>query len=194
VIDREGRWVCEPKFDSIGSFDNGFSLAPAEIDGRYGYVNPHGVWVIEPQYHLAEDFDDRSGLAVVCTRNRYGCIDNKGRFAIEPKFVQLLWGFEESTGLCHVSGNGKDYYIDRHGNRADYSEPEDMSNPAYYPMIGRFWGIKDGEGNIVVPPTFDQIYGFDERGRASATMKGKCGVIDESGRWIIEPLYDTSDI
>ena len=194
VIDREGRWVCEPKFDSIGSFDNGFCLAPAEIDGRYGYINPQGEWVIEPQYHWADDFEDRSGLAVVCTRNRYGCIDNKGRFAIEPKFVQLLWGFEESTGLCHVSGNGKDYYIDRHGNRADYSEPEDMPNPAYYPKIGRFWGIKDGEGNIVVPPTFDQIYGFDKRGRASATMKGKCGVIDESGRWIIEPLYDTSHI
>ena len=194
VIDREGRWLCEPRFDSIGSFDNAFCIAPAELDGRYGYINPQGAWEIEPQYHWADDIDDRSGLAVVCKRNRYGCIDSKGRFVIEPKFVQRLWGFDESSGLCRVSGNGKDYYIDRHGNKVDYSNPEDAPNPAYYPRVESFWGIKDSEGNIVVPPTFDQIYGFDERGRASATMNGKSGVIDESGKWIIEPRYDTSDI
>ena len=191
VIDREGRWVCEPKFGSIGSFDNSFALAPASINNRYGYINPHGEWMIEPKFQYAEDFEDRSALAKVKQRNRWGFIDKEGHFAIVPTFTGYLGGFDTETGYCHVSERGEDYHIDRKGNRVEFT-PDAKNDP--YPVPIRLWGMKDGKGNMIVPPTYNQLYGPDERGRVTARVKHKFGVLDRQGKWMIEPIYDNQDI
>jgi hypothetical protein len=45
-IDRNGKLVIAPKFDSAGVFS--FGLAAVMIDGKIGYINKKGSLVIKP--------------------------------------------------------------------------------------------------------------------------------------------------
>ena len=48
------------------------------------------------------------------------------------------------------------------------------------------WGAKDKEDKVVIQPQFDLLLNFSE-GLAGACQNGKCGYIDEKGKWAIEP-------
>ena len=47
-------------------------------------------------------------------------------------------------------------------------------------------GFKDKDGKIVIKPQYDLLLNYSE-GLAGACLNGKCGYIDEKGKWAIEP-------
>lgn len=195
VIDRQGNWLCKPRFDEVGSFDNSFCLAMAKEGHRYGFINPKGEWIIEPKFRYAEDFEDRSGLALVYTRGGSGFINEKGEFAIVPGLHGCSWGFDTETGLCNVSDDGSDYYIDTHGNRVDRDDSTPRSNNINrWPTPKLKWGVMDKDGKVVIEPVYDQLYGFDDENRMEARVKHSYGVLDKEGNWLLPPIYDYHDI
>ncbi|MFK0495250.1 WG repeat-containing protein [Campylobacter coli] len=48
LIDKSGKIVIEPKFDSIWSFREG--LAKVGLNGKYGLIDKSGKIVIEPKF------------------------------------------------------------------------------------------------------------------------------------------------
>lgn len=54
------------------------------------------------------------------------------------------------------------------------------------------YGLMDGNGNVILPPTYDTIYSF-YGDYAKVEMNGKYGVIDRSGALIIPAEYDDFD-
>ena len=195
VIDKQGKWLCKPRFDEVGSFDNSFSIAVAKEGHRYGFISPKGEWVIEPKFQYAMGFEDRTGLALVEEHNRYGFINGKGVYVIAPTMIDRPQGFDTETGLCCVYTDGPRYYIDIHGNRVSEEDKEAKSGATNrWPKPKSKWGVMDKDGNVVIEPTFDALYGFDDEDRITATVKQHYGVLDKEGNWLLPPVYDSSHV
>jgi hypothetical protein len=113
-IDRTGKFVIEPQFDSAHDFSEG--LASVKAGKQSGYIDRLGKYVIEPKFKgVARSFSE--GLAAVYAgEHKFGFIDRTGEFAIEPRFGLpldfrngLAWvSIETSSGVKHG-------YIDKKG-------------------------------------------------------------------------------
>jgi len=79
-IDKKGKIVIDPQFDSTGIFSEG--LATVKIGNKWGYINKKGKIVINPQFDFARSFSE--GLATVEIGDRWGYINKKGKI-IWPK-------------------------------------------------------------------------------------------------------------
>lgn len=53
-VDRTGRFVIQPQFDSARNFAE--EMACVELDGKWGFIDPTGRLVIPPQFDWAYDF------------------------------------------------------------------------------------------------------------------------------------------
>ena len=70
-IDKTGKIVINPQFDSATSFSKG--LARVVIGDKWGYIDKTGKIVINPQFDSAASFCD--GLARVVIGDKWGYID-----------------------------------------------------------------------------------------------------------------------
>ena len=55
------------------------------------------------------------------------------------------------------------------------------------PIKEKGWGFIDKEGNTVIEPRFNWIYGGFRHGVAEVLVDGKVGYINKSGEWVWEP-------
>ncbi len=79
-IDKTGKIVIEPKFDTAGGFFEGLALV--EIDDKHGYIDKTGKIVIEPKFDFSWGFSE--GLARVEIDDKRGYIDKTGKYVWEP--------------------------------------------------------------------------------------------------------------
>lgn len=54
------------------------------------------------------------------------------------------------------------------------------------------WGYKDWKGNVIVPPQYEEAFGFSEE-RACVEMEGKLGYIDRNNNLVIDFKYDCAN-
>lgn len=52
------------------------------------------------------------------------------------------------------------------------------------------WGLKDKDGKILLPPQFDEFYGFGPEELAVVVQAGKFGYVDKSGKIAIPLVWD----
>jgi hypothetical protein len=89
----------------------GPSLRPERIGGKYGYVDASGNLVIPPLFDAADAFSE--GLAVVLCAGRFGYIDARGAFAI-PAIYRHARAFRD--GFASVRSDRDWLTLDRGGN------------------------------------------------------------------------------
>lgn len=56
---------------------------------------------------------------------------------------------------------------------------------------GNKWGYIDERGRMVIPPQFEYAFDFQNNGLAVVQPHDKQGVIDASGRYVVQPVYDS---
>ena len=110
-VNLEGKQICDQKYDDLWSFSEGISKV--ELNNKFGYIDTNGDEITPVKYLEAMDFKD--GVAAVCLEpQKWGCIDKTGKIVVpllyssDPVFV---------NGVANVQIDGKDYKIDRQGNR-----------------------------------------------------------------------------
>lgn len=60
-----------------------------------------------------------------------------------------------------------------------------------YPIkVAQKWGLMDANGALVVQPTYDAAFAFDDNGRSPVYQDGKCGLIDTGGREVLPCAYE----
>src|ERR1051326_9062601 len=122
-IDRSGKIVIEPRFESAGEFSEG--LAVASLEERSGFIDTSGKIVIEPKYPVARPFSE--GLARVQVsgepysyEGQWGFIDRTGQMVIAARFGKLEGVSEEAydfhDGLAMIQSGGLTGFIDKKGN------------------------------------------------------------------------------
>lgn len=185
-IDSTGKEVVPPKYDSVTYFNEGMAavanggdlyINPDEetdriieyTNSKWGFIDKAGTEVVLCQYNFSGKY--KEGVAIMNTgsdldkRNHYKMIDKTGKEIVpEGKYT---WFGEISEGLVAVS-------VDKY--------PNDK------------WGFIDLSGNEVIPCVNDFVItglvpSFSEGLVWFKTKNGRYGVIDTSGKIIVQPDY-----
>lgn len=203
-INKAGKIVIQPKFDSNRYMLNDFSEGLAEFKdmkvlGRYpfskeGYIDTTGKIVIEPQFDVAYDFSN--GRAQVKIGDLTSFIDRTGKQVIKLEPYQAARSFRE--GLAAISSNLNFWFIDVDGTVVIPKQvglPKDFSEGlacVYLPVGDTLKaGYIDKTGKVIIAPRFDDGFDFSE-GFAAVKLDGKYGFIDKTGKLVIEPYYSSA--
>lgn len=189
-IDRNGKVVIQPIYDSDFSFKNG--AAVVSLKGKGGIINVAGVYLLKPGYKFIREQKVAKGLYEV-----EDSIGNKGlffnnRLVLPCKYKYLsTWNFPiisvtEHNNLnyyvnilngrtyeyCTPQGNLlvvknkgiTDYYLKRSGEQLDKSLLSRSSKglEVYYEAETKMYGLKNGKtGQVVVPARYFKYKGIN---------------------------------
>jgi hypothetical protein len=178
-IDKAGRQVISAIFDDAEDFAE--ELALVAIGGKHGFINRSGVFVIEPVYGYAESFSDGVALVAVSRTLReilpttnlpdeyasteqlvFGYINHDGSFRIEPQF-------SKATSFSGGVAAARPF---RAGWRLIHKDGGTICELPSCNTVGRF---SEGLADVGVVSNRQTRFGF----------------IDVTGRFVIEPKYDT---
>jgi len=187
-IDRSGKVVVPPQFNSANDFSDGLALVclgdcnpfrRTKADGsKYGFVEGNGHFAVNPQYDRAESFSE--GLAAVCLGDcgyeddgsrKWGFVDKQGNVVIPPQFGAANPFVEGLAGACVGKCVG------------------------YTGNVEGKWGFIDKTGKFAIRPQFDEAYNFQAgvaQVRIGHGTEERIGYIDRTGKFIWNPTNQVS--
>jgi hypothetical protein len=151
-------------------------LLPVQQNGKWGYINRSGEVVIKPQFNSAELFADGLALVRYSPRKKAG---KAGEKKVEPAGGI---GFIDQTGKVVVELDSP-LYLD--GDSFSEGLVQYSTNE---PGKGTAYGYIDTNGKIQIKARFTVAHSFVE-GLAAVCIDRKCGFIDKTGEFAIEPKY-----
>ncbi len=193
VVDTTGKIIFEPKSMIKPIFHEDYArISTGErrwVPSNYGYIDKTGKIVIEPQFDFSQDFCN--GFAQVSDEtDLYGFINKKGELVIPYQFKKAEY-FSEN-GLAAVQLDDKWGYIDTTGKFV--IEPKFQYAGSFRNGMARVetndkkWGYIDMTGKYL--QLYNDYVGEFQNGFATFHKNEKVGVIDTTGKIIIEPKYD----
>lgn len=183
-------------YDELGGFaKNG--LAYAAKDDKYGYIDRQGTTVIPFIYDAADRF--RQGMACVKYQGKYGCLNAKNEWLIPPEYSEIKnW----NDNWVLVKKDDKWAFYDKSGKQwTEFCYDEVMMASKDRDRVcfnGLGLVMKDGEfaylntklQEVVPFGTFDSALPFNKYQMGIGEKKGKWGIIDSLGHFIIPLEYD----
>jgi hypothetical protein len=194
-IDRTGRVVIRPQFDSAGNFSDGLALVITE--GSYHYIDSRGGSAFAAEYENARDFSD--GMASVYVSGplgrAWGAINVKGQLAVPP-LSSFPLEFHQGLAWCWNSGGPPFSFVDRVGDmviRAGVRERARFSEGLARASDGGRHGYINKAGKVIVKGQFDWSGDFHE-GLAFFMNEGnppdRWGYINKVGKVVIKPQFE----
>jgi len=163
-------------------------LAPAEENGKWGYIDRTRNVVIPFQFRYAGYFEN--GMARVALADKFFFIDKRG-----TRVTQEFDGaFDFHEGLAAVIADKNVGYIRPDGSfalPAQYHSASgiDFSEGVAAVRVNGKVGFMDKYGNVVIEPKYDDVYPFSD-GFAPVEMGDKWGYVDHLGNVAIPIKYD----
>ncbi|MFZ4707347.1 MAG: WG repeat-containing protein [Bacteroidales bacterium] len=193
-IDKEGKIIINPQFSEATVFRNGLALVKSSgNEPKWGFITDDGKYSISATYKAATVFSD--DLAWVVSENSAPtAINAKGEVKITLTDAQMVRIFKEGLAAYSImdSLGVKWGFVDKEGKV--------KINPQFT-NVGNFsdgkcavcnkemkWGYIDLEGKISINNQFDGANEFIN-GKAVVNSAGKSGVIDEKGKYLINPQF-----
>lgn len=193
-FDLQGKVVINPQFSFASAFREDLALvATTGENPKWGFIDKKGKVVIKAIYKEATVFQE--GLAwVVAENTAASAIDKNGKIKFtldEAEEVRLfsnhlaafskvdsestLWGFVDINGKQTINPQFFEVGYFKDGKCAVKNKE------------GK-WGYIDKSGNIIINYQFDDANKFVD-GRAIVRLDEQSGVIDEEGKYIINPQF-----
>lgn len=197
------------KYDFIGKFSTGVSIAPIRYKGKYGFIQKDGTVVAHPIYDeigceslqgkSANDNTEWSDIfkyMSVKKEGKWGYIDRTGK-------VVLPCIYDKITGYVLFAGTWT-LIACKDGMYGALSENLETKIPFVYQNLYRAfykngwmlakkddkYGFIDETGKVVFPIIHEFAEEFYGEQRAAVVMDGKIGFIDTSGKLVIPCIYD----
>ncbi|TPG32611.1 WG repeat-containing protein [Flavobacterium pectinovorum] len=202
-IDIHENIVIPFEYDALGIFSE--ELAFAKKNNKYGYINRNGEIIIPTQFDN-ESYFQKTGLALVKKRNLQGFINKKGKEII-PIIYQNAHNttFDSLVILCK---NQKWAFYDSFGKqKTDFIYDEIALTDINLKGIegDTFWknglilvrkndqtGYLDKNLKEAIPfGKYDSGEKFNQNRIAIISKNHKYGIINEFGKEILKPEYDT---
>ena len=216
-IDHSGRIVVQPKYDYADRFSEGVAHVANTYSERIGnetityiggaakYIDKQGNVISLPV--TGDTFSEGLAIADIQPKrpgvehnsmdvSKAGYIDKAGRFRIQPR----AWvPYQFSEGLARVRAGDRDEwgYINHAGKiviRMIYESAGDFHEGLARVKLGTM-GFVNRSGVLAIRPRFEAVGNFSGA-FASACVEDKasvyhlkCGYIDKTGRWAIEPAF-----
>lgn len=187
-MDTFGHLFVKPQYDMVGDYHEKRAVYGNKIGFinkimNYGYLDQQGKEIVEPIYISALNFSEN--LASVCKDSfgppSCGYIDENGTFVINSAYSTAE---EFKNGYARVSTYTKfpiqyfPKYIDKAGKVVLEMDPDK----------GIQWNPNPTIKKIIVDLAF-RMSAVSSEGIISFMKNGKYGLINQSGRIIVEPQY-----
>lgn len=169
-IDKDGKETSPPTADVKTAFT--VYCEP----GSFGYVDPKGKWVIEPQFYAAHEFSEGLAAAMALRASDQDC---------EEPELESDYLYETD----YIYG-GRRLNLFGIGARRHYDDDE-TSTRSNKPLR-RLFGYIDASGVMVIEAKYEIALPF-KNNRAYVCFRGKWGIIDRQGNWVMSPVLDTPD-
>jgi hypothetical protein len=172
----------------VYGFSDGVSVASK--NGVYGLIGRDGKFVLEPKFSSL--YDDH-GVLIALDQDSMGIVDRSGRWLSDKEFGAIS---QFSGGLAPAEKGEKWGFIDSCGNwkiEPKYEMAIGFEGGPARVKTGEKWGLIDKSGAEVYPPKADYIGdGVWTDGLVTFTPDNvKYGVMDTSGKVVIEPTFDS---
>jgi hypothetical protein len=186
LIDRNGSWITQPRFDRIDRFTG--ETADAKVNGTRCFLNRQGQ-VLE--YRRSRPY--RPPLAVAGVTlvkggpGKEGMVAADGRSVLEPQFDEIRW-------LRCKKGGGFNHRFPSSVPRYEYDEmifPFLGSGLAAAKRDGK-WGLVTGAGKVLLAPEFDDIDEVFCEGRCVFKKNDRFGYIDTTGAVVVPPQFEAA--
>lgn len=163
-LDLSGKIAIPLQFNKVNDFASG-AAAVQLVDGKYYIINKRGERIQERGFDRAGKFFD--GMCEVCDKastGGYHCswVDSTGKLILPLEYLGGTYS-EGLVATAKVGGTGV----------AEY-------------------GFLDKKGKVVIPFQFRQAGSTSfKNGLARVQRNGKTGLIDKTGKFVVEPKYGT---
>lgn len=160
-INDEGRIIIEPQFDDVYTIFSD-EVCYAIVGERKGLIDRTGDFIVDYPDSVLSVSDITKGLAKVeCGPKKVGIIDKNGSFIIPADHYDVKINVDcENLYLC-VEG---------------YHDEGD-------------WFMTNGNGEVIGSPCDSIVSGF-HNGLCAVKLNGKWGYMDESGKLVIDTVYN----
>lgn len=193
-IDKSGKVIASPANDRVfAAGEKGILLSK---DGRYGWVNREGAYIAHTTYAgLLPDEEDGVLLAK-------GESKKWGLLSMEDGHELLPFSYKEirslGSGLFGYKEEGKWGIADKDGTRltAPFYLAVSKAGEGLLPVKTKNgWRFLTPAGHEAFPhdDTFSDVTPFSS-GLAGVKVKGKWGLIDKTGTYVMRPAYEDLDI
>lgn len=193
-IDKSGRVIVEPKYESAGDFNNDKAVVKLEGNG-YAVIAKNGSIIKHFDYYYVGDISE--GLLPFKEKedSKYGFISDKGKVVIPPSFTAVD-KFKDGVAPVDVSEDYTKFsygLIDRKGNfviKPEYNDIKVLGDGMAavgkpldkdYPFKGSKYAIATREGKILTDYIYYGVSDYDG-GLASAYDKNATFFIDKTGK------------
>ncbi len=173
-------------------------LIAFQRDGLAGYAASNGQEVIPPQFAIAGPFVDGIACVSLPGKRLFGLIDKTGRWIIKPMYAEILkFTPGEACTAAKLPGDDGWVLLNRDGRR--------RLKRTYYGLKwvsegvvpfqeetrnGPLFGLMTIDGDLLLEPRFTNTDDcVRERLLAVEIDHEGWGVVDQKGRWIIQPIY-----
>jgi len=188
VIDLNGKIILPNSFDKIFHFSNENLLMHLIKKGGGGRERYRGFKYNDSSYQWAY----HTSLFVVVKRKKYGLYDIKGKELL-PVVYDYIWDYNEKYLI--VSKNNKWGFVDSLGNEiipCEYEKIGEMSNSIFNSQISFNFTFERSYRVYYSQANYNESKGYSEG--LIKVKKKKWGFIDETGKFIIKPIYDDTQM
>jgi len=185
VMDQNAKNIFNKYFDDIDILNPDSKYFIYTIAKKKGVIDIEGRIVTETIFDDIGHFNEGHAWAKIGAK--YGLIDSTGKWILKPEYESVD---DISEGIVLVQKSGKFGYLKLNGDwmlKPDYKSAKKM--------VGGYAIVNDNtivnnEGKQIANTTMKIVTAFRENGTALIESNGLLGVIDVTGKTIIEPLYD----
>jgi len=192
LSDINGNLLTKEVFDQIGAFSYG--LAPASIDGKFGYLDSMGRTRIPLIYEVREGFPEnavfKNGLAVVGFTERVGVSTSNGDLILTDAFDNLE--ILEDSLVAAFEGDEcilLNPFTEKRLTKISIDSVGPIKNGILVFKSGGSWGLMGSKGNVILEPEYESIL-FASNGVFVVKESGRYGLVDINGVVLLDPIYD----
>jgi len=186
IIDTEGKWLVEPKYDKISDPEPTQHVAMGKIGELVEFIESNGSATLMDGVNAFGDFSE--GFAWARKGTLVGMVNLKGDWIIPAEYTKIE---RATSGLVNVKKGEFWGVFDVFGKRLipfEYERVENINDGLIAVKKGGLWGFSNGAGEIVIEPKFTNVRDF-HNGYAAASKDGLWGMIDKTGEFTMKPKY-----
>ncbi|MEK6155336.1 WG repeat-containing protein [Flavobacteriaceae bacterium 3-367] len=199
-IDRKGNVVIPFEYETESHFYK-CGLAKAQKNNGSGFIDKTGKVIIPLEFEKVR-YNKADQLVCAMKNGKWAFFSCEGKQLTEFEFDQITESpYSESSytyfesGLCRVTKNGKQGYIDSSFEmvipfgKYEESQPFDLAKRAVVKTKGKY-GLINTSDKFVLEPKFESIEYFNyPSGRYKVMYDNKYGIVDSLGQQILPTQY-----
>ncbi len=190
LVNIEGKFILDIKYEKINNA-YGYPINFVKLGGKWGAVDGTGKFIIEPKYSSVDTFNSH-GIAAVYENGSYALIDKTGKIINDNRYSTIYISDE------YIRAKNGDDYIFIDAKNANELKSITATTIGYFQ--DGYASIKNGD--VVVgmldmdlnitkfPDGYHSIGNFNSNSYTTIKKSNRYGLIDRSGKIIIEPKYD----